>query len=140
MREHPDPVYLYRLKDQVRDRCYNLCEYCLLRWGEQLHHRHYETWGRERPCDVMLVCDRCHRAIEGLDSPRDLCVDPHSLAALGDDGRGDFPLWRAWLRQCEEFTAAVIRARQNAAWQCELERLARVWDAKIGQGFWPAAT
>lgn len=31
--------------------------------GWIVHHRHYNTWGHERPEDVMLVCDRCHRDI-----------------------------------------------------------------------------
>lgn len=28
-----------------------------------LHHRHYDTFGAERPCDVVLLCRRCHDAI-----------------------------------------------------------------------------
>lgn len=111
---HPDPTHWYALKDAVKARCWRLCEYCLLRPGDQLHHRHYRTWGRERPEDVMLVCDPCHRLLSGK-APfgSELLVAPGSLADRGDDGRTDTPLWRGWLRSARGFTAKWMRLRAS---------------------------
>jgi peptidoglycan/xylan/chitin deacetylase (PgdA/CDA1 family) len=30
----------------------------------ECHHRHYDNWGRERPEDVVILCDRCHDLIK----------------------------------------------------------------------------
>lgn len=29
----------------------------------ELHHRHYENWGKERPEDVVILCSLCHEYI-----------------------------------------------------------------------------
>jgi len=42
-----------------------ICEVCGGR-GWQVHHRHYDTKGAERDCDLMLVCDGCHKREHGL--------------------------------------------------------------------------
>jgi hypothetical protein len=41
----PDLAYWYNLKDQIKRRCHRLREYCLTRDGDDLHHRHYHSWG-----------------------------------------------------------------------------------------------
>ena len=41
------------------------CEACGGR-GWQCHHRHYETKWAERDCDLLLLCDRCHKKEHGL--------------------------------------------------------------------------
>lgn len=94
----------YALKDRVKLRRGHVCEYCALRWGDHLHHRHYETRGQERECDVMLVCGVCHRAIHGyLPS---IVVRNGSLADRGDTGRGMPPLWIAYLNGIDQRQAA----------------------------------
>jgi hypothetical protein len=42
-----------RLRDSVKHRAYGRCEWCWRREMHALHHRHYETYGREHPQDVM---------------------------------------------------------------------------------------
>lgn len=40
------------------------CERCLFpreRHDLHAHHKHYRTFGRERRCDVEILCARCHR-------------------------------------------------------------------------------
>ena len=59
-----------------------------------LHHRHYRTWGREEPKDVMLVCRYCHQLIEYLRAPDGRPFHPESLGARGDDGHTDTAQWR----------------------------------------------
>ncbi len=47
------------------------CERCGAATGLQLHHRHYETLGRERLEDVEVLCDSCHRVeTERMDALR----------------------------------------------------------------------
>ena len=95
MKEHPNPAQWYALKDAVKLRCHGRCEYCCLRWGTELHHRHYETWGCEAPSDVMLVCAPCHQYIHGFGKAA--LVRVGSLADLGDSGREMSSQWLAYL-------------------------------------------
>jgi 5-methylcytosine-specific restriction endonuclease McrA len=37
------------------------CERCGATYGLQLHHKTYIRLGHERPSDVELLCDSCHR-------------------------------------------------------------------------------
>jgi hypothetical protein len=120
----------WNLKDAVKVRCCRLCEFCLLRCGDQLHHRHYRTWGRERPEDVMLVCDPCHRVIEGLRTPDGLLVRGCSLAKHGDSGKGDSPLWRDWLAHAGEITSAALEHDRRK----RRERARKEWERVFGDG------
>jgi 5-methylcytosine-specific restriction endonuclease McrA len=55
------------LRRTVRVRRGNRCEACGATAAEkplELHHRHYDTLGRERPEDVRLLCVDCHRAAD----------------------------------------------------------------------------
>lgn len=50
------------LKRQKERMTGGICERC--EWpfgGLELHHKHYDTLGHERPWDVELLCKRCHR-------------------------------------------------------------------------------
>ena len=93
-----DSVRWYRLKDEVKSRCFERCEFCALRYGVALHHRHYGTWGSERLRDVMLVCGACHNVIHGLGGwGKTVTCRPGSLLNLGDTGHGSTPEWNAYL-------------------------------------------
>lgn len=41
-------------------RCGGVCERCLTRPMAQLHHKHYRTYGQERPEDMEGLCSDCH--------------------------------------------------------------------------------
>jgi hypothetical protein len=97
-------VYWYNLKDQVKRRCHQLCEFCLTREGQDLHHRHYLRWGREHPQDVMLVCHYCHEVIGGYQHRDGRPFHANSLGANGDDGKTDTGQWWAWLERAEGVT------------------------------------
>lgn len=46
------------------------CEGCAsTRRRVDLHHLHYRTLGKERECDVILLCRRCHDERHGLTLP-----------------------------------------------------------------------
>lgn len=47
------------------------CERCGASGVLELHHRHYQTLGEERPSDVEVVCRRCHAEGHGKGDPRD---------------------------------------------------------------------
>lgn len=50
-----------RLKAAVSKRRGNRCECCgVVSLPLDLHHKHYETLGRERHRDVELLCHKCH--------------------------------------------------------------------------------
>lgn len=93
----------YALKDLVRLRARNLCEWCRRRPMAILHHRTYANVGYEQPADVMGVCHACHKAIHGRlpwthGQPPTMVVGVGSLADLGDPGMGDSALWDAYLK------------------------------------------
>lgn len=79
--------YWWNLKDQAKTRAkqksYGKCEYCWLRPHSDLHHRHYQTEGRERL--VMLVCRLCHNVIHAFRGG-EIYVHEDSLASKGDRG------------------------------------------------------
>jgi hypothetical protein len=37
-----------------------MCERCNTFYGQELHHKTYRTFGRERPQDIELLCRVCH--------------------------------------------------------------------------------
>ena len=41
------------------------CERCNAR-AEQVHHKHYNSLGREKNCDLEALCDPCHNREHGL--------------------------------------------------------------------------
>jgi hypothetical protein len=138
---HPNLAHWWQLKDAVKYRCRRLCEYCLMRNGYALHHRHYRTWGRERPEDVMLVCGLCHRLIHGLPlaafyegAPR---CRPGSLADQGDDGHTDSPPWRAWLAGARAVAGVVLEERRRRRWQADLAAMDAEWK-RLGLDEWLA--
>jgi hypothetical protein len=122
-----DDPHWWRLKDKVKARCQDLCEFCLIRHGVQLHHRHYETWLTERPEDVMLVCDACHRLISGkAHKPAwPLTFAPGSLGDWGYDGKADTPPWRWWLASASTITLRIAKDRDHAEFKAANEAFLR---------------
>ena len=55
-----------------------VCERCGFSAGKRelfvIHHRHYETLGKERPQDVCLLCKPCHTQIHELAKKYELTV------------------------------------------------------------------
>jgi hypothetical protein len=134
---HPNLAHWWRLKDEVKYRCRGLCEYCLVRDGYDLHHRHYRTWGHERPEDVMLVCGLCHCLIHGHPPPAlyegaPRCR-PGSLAGRGDDGRSDSPAWRAWPAGAREAAGAELEERLRRRLEADRAAMAAEWE-RVGLG------
>jgi len=43
-----------------------VCEHCGIDRKLNVHHLHYNTIGREQPCDVLLLCRRCHKIVHGI--------------------------------------------------------------------------
>jgi hypothetical protein len=64
---HPDAAHWETLKSQVLARQGNACACCPNDEGSgyrlELHHRHYENWGKELPEDVVILCSLCHEYI-----------------------------------------------------------------------------
>lgn len=86
------------------------CERCRCRVPLELHHRHYNTQGKEEPIDLKALCRDCHRGMH-LDPEYDYWIDPVEMQlwwAIGEDEeivtaygwRGGFLLepYRKWKR------------------------------------------
>ena len=63
-KDHPNPRHWAHIRRIALLRDGQACRTC---WksakdGHSLecHHRHYDNWGRERPEDVVILCNRCH--------------------------------------------------------------------------------
>jgi hypothetical protein len=81
--------YWRQLKQKVAKRRGNKCEQCKSSALHlDLHHKHYETFGRERQKDVLLLCRQCHQE-------KDVERKRHGDAL------------RAWYRLCGEFGGVV---------------------------------
>jgi 5-methylcytosine-specific restriction endonuclease McrA len=42
------------------------CQRCYTQDHLQVHHRTYERRGHEKPNDLMVLCDKCHKNEHGL--------------------------------------------------------------------------
>ena len=96
---HEQQQRWFALKDDVRVRARNRCEWCSIRPMSILHHRTYARYGDEHAEDVMGVCSACHKAIHGLlpwvhGQLPTIIVGVGSLADRGDSGMGESALWR----------------------------------------------
>lgn len=49
--------------EPVRKRNNGLCECCMMRYGNCVHHRTYQRLGEELEIDLLHVCIYCHRMI-----------------------------------------------------------------------------
>lgn len=59
--EHLSSLYWRELKEKVIRRRGHKCESCgCTACSLDLHHKHYQTFGRERQKDVSLLCRNCH--------------------------------------------------------------------------------
>lgn len=85
----------FDLKDQARVRAGNRCEYCggAIIGPADLHHRWYSHSDSLEM--LMYVHRRCHSHIHFGGQLR---AAVGSLAASGDRGKGDTPLWRSYLQ------------------------------------------
>lgn len=64
---HPDPAHWEVLRAQKLAEQGNACAACpndaASGYQLELHHRHYENWGKEKPEDVVILCSLCHEYI-----------------------------------------------------------------------------
>ena len=51
------------------------CQVCNHPDDLQVHHRTYENFGQERECDLIVLCDECHRRHHGIEDKPSLDVD-----------------------------------------------------------------
>lgn len=66
---HPNMDHWMKLREQKAQEQNHQCGTCWRTSKEyvmELHHRHYDTWGNERPEDVVMLCVSCHDAITGV--------------------------------------------------------------------------
>lgn len=89
-----DPEAWGRLRDEVRQRAREVCEYCGIAPVRDIHHRY--GYGAETVDCLMAMCRPCHSFIEGKSAMRPQAA-AGSLARLGDPGFGTNPIWRAYL-------------------------------------------
>jgi hypothetical protein len=85
-------------REAVRHRCQGVCENCRVRAMEDVHHRHYETFGKEDLKDLQGLCAECHAAIHGLND------DARIRGGIQDPGSP----YRDWLKQ-----RAAVRQKEN---------------------------
>jgi hypothetical protein len=100
---HPNPEAWDRLRAEVRALQDNECGACWRSGNEhrlELHHRHYDTWGRETQRDVVLLCVSCHDAITSRIRAERFARGDVSAAAESKIGRE---------------TAEVVRFRPSVA-------------------------
>lgn len=61
---HPAPDHWEALRKKKLEEQGNACACCPndIDSGYQLelHHRHYQNWGKEKPQDVVILCSLCH--------------------------------------------------------------------------------
>ena len=95
-----DDWYWWSLKDRVKARGQNRCEFCERRSIHALHHRTYDRFGHEYARDVMGVCSACHKFIHGRLNK--IVVNRGSLADLGDRGIGSNDIWKDYLRRMSD--------------------------------------
>lgn len=85
-------------RHSVITECGPRCQVCDKRLARpQLHHLSYERLGKERPSDVIIACDDCHRRFHGLPTIAEMrerfqlergCVTCAPGAARGISTRG----------------------------------------------------
>jgi hypothetical protein len=81
--EHPTQIGDKEVYDAVRKRAGDRCERCGCIGAVVAHHLHYRTKGRERPEDLLLVCEKCHDALHNaLFKPDDRIGDPERAAHI----------------------------------------------------------
>ena len=61
---HPNPLHWEALRARKLAEQNNCCATCpndiASGYRLELHHRHYDNWGNEKPEDVVLLCVVCH--------------------------------------------------------------------------------
>lgn len=69
--EHPNLEYWNWLRDKIIEERGAKCQAIAHHTREagyqlELHHTHYNTWGREKLEDMLLLCNVCHEAITSV--------------------------------------------------------------------------
>ena len=67
--DHIGSRYWNEIRQRILKRSDGKCEKCGKMWRLQIHHINYDRVGRELDSDLLAVCQPCHRAIHGIDSP-----------------------------------------------------------------------
>ena len=70
---HPNPAHWQSIRLQALERDGHQCRCCPAKQGNicpvtgpvklEVHHRHYNTWGKESLDDVTVLCKECHRGV-----------------------------------------------------------------------------
>lgn len=70
---HPNPAHWESIRQQALERDNHQCRGCPVKADEvipglgkirlEVHHRHYDNWGREELDDVTTFCKGCHQKI-----------------------------------------------------------------------------
>jgi hypothetical protein len=53
-------------RDQVLKRDKNICQKCLIKTADDVHHLTYENLGNENLIDLISICNSCHKEIHGI--------------------------------------------------------------------------
>ena len=65
-RDHPNPIYWSKLRKRVLKKQNFECATCPATaedYALDLHHRHYDNFGKEKLKDVVILCRMCHDSI-----------------------------------------------------------------------------
>jgi len=101
--DNPRPPIPEATRKAVMQRCRGVCEGCSIDYPLELHHRHYNSQGKEDPEDLWALCRECHESMH-RDILGEFWVDPVAMAEqwgvsdlqLISDGWDidDLPGWR----------------------------------------------
>lgn len=84
-KNHPNPDYWFELRQKKAQEQNHQCGTCWRTSKEyvmELHHRHYNTWGNERPEDVVMLCVSCHDAITGVIRSRRMALGDQTFNTI----------------------------------------------------------
>lgn len=70
-------------------RAYYRCESCSRDGPLELHHRHYNSQGEEKPEDLYALCRDCHQAMH-IDPMGEFWVDPVEMHIVWGIGEEEF--------------------------------------------------
>jgi hypothetical protein len=81
--EYPTQIADKRVYGAIRKRADDRCERCGRIGAYVAHHLHYRTKSRERPEDLLLVCEKCHDALHNaLFTPAHRIGDPERATRI----------------------------------------------------------
>lgn len=89
----------FNLTKPIRNRNHGLCECCLIRFGEVVHHRTYKNLGHEKDEDLIHVCHLCHNEI-------------HKKRRRG----GYFFIWESRRKFLKQLQNEIAKELKDARW------------------------